>query len=74
MRPKNIAVGLAAGSRGDAEIALGTAFGGAIFLVCFALGLGALIAPLRASLPRTCSVEIEGLGRLTNPIVAASSS
>lgn len=52
LEAENVAVGLAAGSRGDAEIALGTAFGGAIFLVCFALGVGALIAPLRVSLPR----------------------
>ncbi|MBJ7608919.1 MAG: hypothetical protein JF887_05750 [Candidatus Dormibacteraeota bacterium] len=52
LEAENVAVGLAAGSRGDAEIALGTAFGGAIFLVCFALGIGALIAPLRVSLPQ----------------------
>ncbi|MBJ7594916.1 MAG: hypothetical protein JF886_08655 [Candidatus Dormibacteraeota bacterium] len=52
LEAENVAVGLAASSRGDAEIALGTAFGGAIFLVCFALGIGALIAPLRFSLPR----------------------
>ena len=34
------------------DVALGTAFGGAIFLLCIALGLGALIAPLRVHLPR----------------------
>jgi len=52
MEAENVAVGLAAGSRGAAEVALGTVFGGSIFLVCVALGLGAMIAPLRVSLPR----------------------
>jgi cation:H+ antiporter len=52
MEAENVAVGLAAGSRGGAEVALGTVFGGSIFLVCVALGLGAMIAPLRVSLPR----------------------
>ncbi|MDQ6846394.1 MAG: hypothetical protein M3019_02235 [Candidatus Dormibacteraeota bacterium] len=61
LEAENVAVGLAAGSRGDAEIALGTAFGGAIFLVCFALGLGALIAPLRVSLPRGIPVLLAAM-------------
>ncbi|HZS13957.1 MAG TPA: hypothetical protein VFC09_05110 [Candidatus Dormibacteraeota bacterium] len=52
MEAENVAVGLAAGSRGAAEVALGTVFGGSIVLVCAALGLGALIAPLRVRLPR----------------------
>jgi cation:H+ antiporter len=39
---ENVAVGLA----------LGTVFGGAIFLVCVALGLGDLLYPLRVTLPR----------------------
>lgn len=52
LEAENIAVGLAAGQRGAADIALGTAFGGATFLLCIALGLGALIAPLGARLPR----------------------
>ena len=52
MEAENVAVGLAAGQRGVSEVALGTAFGGAIFLLCIALGVGALIAPLRVSLPR----------------------
>jgi cation:H+ antiporter len=52
LEAENIAVGLAAGHRGQAEIALGTVFGGATFLLCIALGLGALIAPLHARLPR----------------------
>jgi cation:H+ antiporter len=52
LEAENVAVGLAAGSRGAADVALGTAFGGAIFLLCAALGLGAVIAPLRVRLPR----------------------
>jgi cation:H+ antiporter len=49
---ENVAVGLAAARREAAELALGTVFGGAIFLVCMALGLGALLYPLRVTLPR----------------------
>jgi cation:H+ antiporter len=52
MEAENIAVGLAAGSRGAADVALGTVFGGSIFVVCAALGLGAMIVPLRVRLPR----------------------
>jgi cation:H+ antiporter len=37
---ENVAVGLAAARREAAELALGTVFGGAIFLICVALGLG----------------------------------
>ena len=33
------------------EVALGTAFGGAVFMVCVALGLGALLFPLHVELP-----------------------
>jgi cation:H+ antiporter len=49
---ENVAVGLAAARRGAEEVALGTVFGGAIFLVCVALGLGAILYPLRMNLPR----------------------
>lgn len=49
---ENIAVGLAAGSQGTASVALGTVFGGAIFLICVALGVGALLFPLTVKLPR----------------------
>jgi cation:H+ antiporter len=49
---ENVAVGLAAARREAGELALGTVFGGAIFLVCVALGLGALLYPLRVTLPR----------------------
>lgn len=52
LEAENIAVGLAAAQRGAGEIALGTAFGGATFLLCAALGVGAVIAPLEARLPR----------------------
>ena len=48
---ENVAVGLAAARRGADEVALGTVLGGAIFLVCVALGLGALLYPLRVRLP-----------------------
>ena len=50
---ENVAVGIAAGLDRADEIALGSVFGGAIFLVCAALGAGALIAPLRVRLPRS---------------------
>src|SRR5215211_5871924 len=49
---ENVAVGLAAARREAAELALGTVFGGAIFLVCVELGLGRFLYPLRVSLPR----------------------
>ena len=48
---ENVAVGLAAARKGAEEVALGTVFGGAIFLVCVALGLGALLYPVRVRLP-----------------------
>ncbi|HEV2005379.1 MAG TPA: hypothetical protein VGQ85_02095, partial [Candidatus Limnocylindrales bacterium] len=60
LEAENVAVGLAAGQRGAADIALGTAFGGATFLLCFALGLGALIAPLEARLPRGVVLLVPG--------------
>ena len=49
---ENIAVGVTAAKAGASQVALGTVFGGAIFLVCVALGLGAIIAPLRVQVPR----------------------
>src|SRR5919112_4024271 len=67
---ENVAVGLAAARREAAELALGTVFGGAIFLVCVALGLGAVFYPLRVTLPRgflvlmaACPLKV-GLGLL----------
>ena len=50
---ENVAVGIAAGLDHADEIAVGSVFGGAIFLVCVALGLGAIIAPLQVRLPRS---------------------
>jgi cation:H+ antiporter len=52
LEAENIAVGLAAGGRGAAEVSLGTVFGGAIFLVCVALGVAALLFPLEVQIPR----------------------
>lgn len=49
---ENVAVGVTAAKAGASQVALGTVFGGAIFLVCVALGLGAIIAPLRVQVPR----------------------
>jgi len=49
---ENIAVGLVAGSRGLASVALGSVFGGASFLVCVAVGIAALLFPLKVELPR----------------------
>jgi cation:H+ antiporter len=48
-----VAVGLAAalGGGGGAPIALGTVFGGATFLICVALGLGAVLYPMTIRLP-----------------------
>jgi len=48
---ENIAIGVIAAFRGSAPIALGTVFGGAIFLICVALGLGAVLYPVRVHLP-----------------------
>jgi cation:H+ antiporter len=45
LEAENIAVGLAAGAGGIAAVALGSVFGGAIFVVCVALGLGAVLYP-----------------------------
>lgn len=53
LEAENIAVGLSAGHERAAPVALGTVFGGATFLVCVALGLGAAIFPLHVRLPRS---------------------
>jgi cation:H+ antiporter len=55
---ENVAVGLAAGVSGASQVALGTVFGGAIFLVCVALGVAAVIYPLRVRLPRGALVTL----------------
>ncbi len=64
MEAENVAVGLAAGQRGASDIALGTVFGGAIFLLCVALGLGALIAPLDVRVPRGVVLLLPGAALL----------
>lgn len=52
LEAENVAVGLAAGNAGAASVALGSAFGGALFLVCVALGVGAALYPMELRLPR----------------------
>jgi cation:H+ antiporter len=52
LEAENIAVALAASHGNQPALALGSVFGGATFLVCVALGLGGIIAPLRVRLPR----------------------
>ena len=49
---ENIAVGVAAGASNAADVAMGTVFGGATFLVCVALGVGGVLYPLEVRLPR----------------------
>jgi cation:H+ antiporter len=49
---ENVAVGLVAASRGTASVALGSVFGGSIFLLCVAVGFAALLFPLKIELPR----------------------
>ncbi len=64
MEVENVAVGLAAGARGSADVALGTAYGGAVVLLCWALGAGALIAPLRVRVPRGVVLLVPGAALL----------
>ena len=52
LEAENIAVGIVAAGSGNVDIALGTVFGGGSFLVCVALGLAAVLFPLRVRLPR----------------------
>jgi len=47
-----VAVGVVAARDGHSEIALGTVFGGGTFVICVALGLGAVLFPLKVTLPR----------------------
>ncbi|HYW27307.1 MAG TPA: hypothetical protein VE953_24260 [Terriglobales bacterium] len=51
LEAENIAVGLVAARGGVPDLALGTVFGGGIFVVCVALGFGAVLFPLRVHLP-----------------------
>src|SRR5262245_21078010 len=52
LEAENVAVGVVAARAQHAEIALGTVFGGGSFIVCVALGLGAVLFPLRVRVPR----------------------
>jgi len=49
---ENLAAGLAANANGLPGAAAGTVFGGVTFLALGVAGIGALIAPIRATLPR----------------------
>ena len=51
MEAENVAVGLVAAHGRLPDLALGTVFGGGVFIVCVALGLGAVLFPLRVQLP-----------------------
>src|SRR5262245_35577701 len=51
LEAENVAVGLVAAHGGVPDLALGTVFGGGVFIVCIALGLGAVLVPLRVRLP-----------------------
>ena len=51
LEAENVAVGVVAAKAGSPELALGTVFGGGSFIVCVALGLGAVLFPLRVRLP-----------------------
>jgi cation:H+ antiporter len=52
LEAENVAVGVVAARDGHPEIALGTVFGGGTFVICVALGLGAVLFPLTVTLPR----------------------
>jgi cation:H+ antiporter len=52
LEAENVAVGVVAARAHHVEIALGTVFGGGSFIVCVALGLGAVLFPLRVRVPR----------------------
>jgi len=51
LEAENVAVGLVAAHAGAPDLALGAVFGGGVFIVCVALGLGAVLFPLRVQLP-----------------------
>src|SRR5690348_5137479 len=52
LEAENVAVGVVAARDQHFELALGTVFGGGTFIVCVALGLGAVLFPLRVRVPR----------------------
>ncbi len=51
LEAENVAVGLVAAHSGVPDLALGTVFGGGVFIICVALGLGAILVPLRVQPP-----------------------
>ena len=51
LEAENVAVGLVAAHGAVPDLALGTVFGGGVFIVCVALGLGAVLFPLRVQMP-----------------------
>ncbi len=72
LEAENVAVGLAAGHDHVAEIALGTVYGGVIFILTTAVGLGALIAPLHVRIPRSLPLLMVGAVALSGlPLVAS---
>src|SRR5437868_4993680 len=58
LEAENVAVGLVAAHGGVTDLALGTVFGGGSFIICIALGLGAVLYPLRVDLPRGVLVTL----------------
>ncbi len=51
LEAENVALGLAAGQRGVDAVALGSVFGGAMFLICIAFGLSLVVAPFPVRFP-----------------------
>lgn len=66
LEAENIAVGVIAARDGHSEIALGVVFGGATFVICVALGLGAVLFPLKVTLPRGILLSL-----VVAPVLAA---
>lgn len=72
LEAENIAVGLAAGHQHVTEIALGTVYGGVIFLLTIAVGVGALIAPLHVRIPPSLPLLMVGAVILSGlPLIAS---
>jgi cation:H+ antiporter len=74
LEAENIAVGLAAGAAGQATIALGVVFGGATFLLTVALGLGAVLYPLRVELSKGVLATMAGAPVLAGVALAGSTT
>jgi cation:H+ antiporter len=74
LEAENVAVGLVAAHGGVPDLALGTVFGGGIFIVCVALGLGALLFPLRVTLPTGVLVALAATPVLAGLALAGEST